>query len=91
MKCLLFPVVRECMEVVTICLALGGGRLEALLNETWWQDAALFLMIDCPNPQASNLTVNQYCKDNSSGLLNMQDRRTYSVSTCFMFENVLLR
>ncbi|KAI8429984.1 hypothetical protein MSG28_000438 [Choristoneura fumiferana] len=43
--------VRECMEVVTICLALGGGRLEALLNEPWWQDAALFLMIDCPNPQ----------------------------------------
>ncbi|XP_063547239.1 probable ubiquitin carboxyl-terminal hydrolase FAF-X isoform X2 [Cydia strobilella] len=43
--------VRECMEVVTICLALGGGRLEALLNESWWQDTALYLMIDCPNPQ----------------------------------------
>ncbi|XP_047040633.1 probable ubiquitin carboxyl-terminal hydrolase FAF-X isoform X3 [Helicoverpa zea] len=44
--------VRECMEVVTICMALNGGHLENnLLNETWWQDTALFLMIDCPNPQ----------------------------------------
>ncbi|XP_068629076.1 probable ubiquitin carboxyl-terminal hydrolase FAF isoform X3 [Battus philenor] len=43
--------VRECMEVVTICMALGGGHLETLLNETWWQDTALYLMIDCPNPQ----------------------------------------
>ncbi|XP_069354342.1 ubiquitin carboxyl-terminal hydrolase 9X isoform X2 [Maniola hyperantus] len=42
--------VRECMEVVTICMALGGGHLESLLHETWWQDAALYLMIDCPNP-----------------------------------------
>lgn len=47
-------VVRECMEVVTICMALSGGHLENnLLNETWWQDTALFLMIDCPNPQVS--------------------------------------
>ncbi|CAK1599935.1 unnamed protein product [Parnassius mnemosyne] len=43
--------VRECMEVVTICMALGGGHLETLLHETWWQDTALYLMIDCPNPQ----------------------------------------
>ncbi|XP_028043113.1 probable ubiquitin carboxyl-terminal hydrolase FAF-X isoform X2 [Bombyx mandarina] len=43
--------VRECMEVVTICMALGGGRLDMLLNEPWWQDTALYLMIDCPNPQ----------------------------------------
>lgn len=47
-------VVRECMEVVTICMALSGGHLETnLLNESWWQDTALFLMIDCPNPQVS--------------------------------------
>ncbi|KAG6452569.1 hypothetical protein O3G_MSEX007736 [Manduca sexta] len=43
--------VRESMEVVTICMALGGGRLEMLLQEPWWQDTALYLMIDCPNPQ----------------------------------------
>ncbi|CAB3237376.1 unnamed protein product [Arctia plantaginis] len=43
--------VRECMEVVTICMALGGGHLESLLHEPWWQDTALYLMIDCPNPQ----------------------------------------
>ncbi|XP_063829213.1 probable ubiquitin carboxyl-terminal hydrolase FAF-X [Ostrinia nubilalis] len=43
--------VRECMEVVTICMALGGGHLDSLLHETWWQDTALYLMIDCPNPQ----------------------------------------
>ncbi|KAF9415212.1 hypothetical protein HW555_007088 [Spodoptera exigua] len=44
--------VRECMEVVTICMALSGGHLENnLLNEPWWQDTALYLMIDCPNPQ----------------------------------------
>ncbi|XP_045454666.1 probable ubiquitin carboxyl-terminal hydrolase FAF-X [Melitaea cinxia] len=43
--------VRECMEVVTICMALGGGHLESLLHESWWQDTALYLMIDCPNPQ----------------------------------------
>ncbi|XP_052737124.1 probable ubiquitin carboxyl-terminal hydrolase FAF-X isoform X2 [Bicyclus anynana] len=42
--------VRECMEVVTICMALGGGHLENLLHESWWQDTALYLMIDCPNP-----------------------------------------
>uniref|UniRef100_A0A2A4J087 ubiquitinyl hydrolase 1 n=1 Tax=Heliothis virescens TaxID=7102 RepID=A0A2A4J087_HELVI len=47
--------VRECMEVVTICMALNGGHLEnSLLNETWWQDTALFLMIDCPNPQVGS-------------------------------------
>lgn len=39
------------MEVVTICMALGGGHLESLLHESWWQDTALYLMIDCPNPQ----------------------------------------
>lgn len=43
--------VRECMEVVTICMALGGGHLDTLIHETWWQDTALYLMIDCPNPQ----------------------------------------
>ncbi|XP_026323637.1 probable ubiquitin carboxyl-terminal hydrolase FAF-Y isoform X2 [Hyposmocoma kahamanoa] len=43
--------VRECMEVVTICMALGGGHLESLLLESWWQDTALYLMIDCPNAQ----------------------------------------
>lgn len=35
-------------------MALSGGHLENnLLNEAWWQDTALFLMIDCPNPQVS--------------------------------------
>ncbi|CAH0691384.1 unnamed protein product [Chilo suppressalis] len=43
--------VRECMEVVTICMALGGGHLDSLLHESWWQDTALYLMIDCPSPQ----------------------------------------
>ncbi|XP_013166422.1 PREDICTED: probable ubiquitin carboxyl-terminal hydrolase FAF-X, partial [Papilio xuthus] len=43
--------VRECMEVVTICMALGGGHLEMLLHEAWWQDSVLYLMIDCPNAQ----------------------------------------
>ncbi|XP_047523488.1 probable ubiquitin carboxyl-terminal hydrolase FAF [Pieris napi] len=43
--------VRECMEVVTICMAFGGGHLEDLLHESWWQDTALYLMIDCPSAQ----------------------------------------
>ncbi|KAG7304516.1 hypothetical protein JYU34_011466 [Plutella xylostella] len=43
--------VRECMEVVTICMALGGGRLDALLLEPWWQETASYLMIDCVHAQ----------------------------------------
>ncbi|XP_060810679.1 probable ubiquitin carboxyl-terminal hydrolase FAF-X isoform X1 [Amyelois transitella] len=43
--------VRECMEVITICMALGELNLEILLQESWWQDTALYLMIDCPSPQ----------------------------------------
>ncbi|XP_072935903.1 probable ubiquitin carboxyl-terminal hydrolase FAF isoform X3 [Epargyreus clarus] len=43
--------VRESMEVITMCMALGGGHLETLLHESWWQDVALYLMIDCPSPQ----------------------------------------
>lgn len=53
MKYIIFSVVRECMEVITVCMALGGAKLDILLKEKWWQDTALYLMIDCPNPQVS--------------------------------------
>lgn len=45
------------MEVVTICTALSGCRLETLLHESWWQDTALYLMIDCNNAAVSFVHV----------------------------------
>lgn len=42
---------RECMEVINLCMAMDGGKLEMLLEEQWWLDTALYLMIDCPSAQ----------------------------------------
>ncbi|XP_077293704.1 ubiquitin carboxyl-terminal hydrolase-like faf isoform X2 [Arctopsyche grandis] len=43
--------VREALEVVTVCVALNGANIAELLREAWLQNLLVQLIIVCPNPQ----------------------------------------